>query len=63
MLCLIKTNLINFWFVLHSSATAVCCFAAESAGAGTGAGERLESRFSESGENFNLRRKSRKLQN
>lgn len=27
MLCLIKTNLINFWYVLHSSATAVCFLA------------------------------------
>lgn len=27
MLCLIKTNLINFCYVLHSSAAAVCSLA------------------------------------
>jgi hypothetical protein len=41
VLCLIKTNLINFCYVLHSSAAAVC-FLAEIAGVW----EHLQSRFS-----------------
>lgn len=43
MLCLIKTNLINFCYVLHSSAAAVC-FLVGTAGAGVRGN--LENRFS-----------------
>lgn len=57
MLCLIKTNLINFWCVPHSFATAVGFVGTALAGVR----EHLESRFSKIVSKHNYRHESRKL--